>query len=406
MTTTPRVGATDWAAAQASPWIAHNEALRRIEAGAGRYPVADRVTAPPGSCADGANYIIIATATGAFAGKEDQIATAVGVNAASGWLYNTLGAIDEGTVAYVQDEDVEYKWSGSAWAVYTGGGVGSTASTTEQLTGTETAKASTPDSVAALWEQGSDVASAGTVSLGEGGYFVITGTTTITDIDFATDKAGRKAWVKFAGSLTLTHNASTLILPTAGNITTAAGDTACFVSEGSDAVRCVSYQRASGAPLVVSGVGTGAWTLIGSNSPSTSAAVTFTGLAGYTDLMVYAAGVACSVSGTILLQCSTNNGSSYYSASGDYLAIDSAGTTVNTVGASFWSTNSTSARYGLVMVRGINVTGAPKMMWAENVTSTMLRPFVADNANDVDAIQLVPSGGGTMSGGTIYLWGR
>lgn len=123
------------------------------------------------------------------------------------------------------------------------------ASTTEQLTGTESGKAATPDSVAALWEQGSDVASAGTISIGEGGYFFITGTTTITDIDFATDKAGRTVWVKFAGALTLTHNASTLILPTGVNIVTAAGDTACFVSEGSDVVRCVAYNRATGAVL-------------------------------------------------------------------------------------------------------------------------------------------------------------
>jgi hypothetical protein len=147
------------------------------------------------------------------------------------------------------------------------------ASTTEQLTGTETAKASTPNGVAALWEQGSDVASAGTVSLGEGGYFNITGTTTITDVDFATDKAGRKVWVKFAGILTLTHNASTLILPTGASITTAAGDTACFVSEGSDAIRCVSYQRASGAALAA-GSGSNPWE---QGSPSVPLASTFTG---------------------------------------------------------------------------------------------------------------------------------
>lgn len=123
------------------------------------------------------------------------------------------------------------------------------ASTTEQLTGTDAAKATTSDSVAALWEKGSDVASAGTISLGEGGFFHITGTTTITDIDFATDKAGRTAWVEFTGILTLTHNASTLILPTGANITTAAGDTACFISEGADAVRCVAYQRADGGTI-------------------------------------------------------------------------------------------------------------------------------------------------------------
>lgn len=132
----------------------------------------------------------------------------------------------------------------------------SLASTTDILTGTDAAKAATADAIAALWEQGSDVASAGTISLGEGGYFNITGTTTITDIDFATDKAGRRAWAKFSGALTLTHNASTLILPTGANITTAAGDTAEFVSEGSDAVRCVSYQRASGAALTPTTAGT------------------------------------------------------------------------------------------------------------------------------------------------------
>jgi len=131
-------------------------------------------------------------------------------------------------------------------------GSGTAASTTEQLTGTDTTKFATADSVAALWEQGSDVASAGTISLGEGGYFNITGTTTITDIDFGTDKAGRRAWVKFAGVLTLTHNATTLILPGGTNITTAAGDTAEFISEGTDNVRCVSYQRASGKALVKS----------------------------------------------------------------------------------------------------------------------------------------------------------
>lgn len=138
-----------------------------------------------------------------------------------------------------------------------------TATTTQQLLGVETSARSTPDSVAALWEQGSDVASSGTVSLGEGGYFNVTGTTTITDIDFATDKAGRHAWVKFAGALTLTYNASTLILPTAANIVTAAGDTACFISEGTDVVRCVAYQRASGAALVGSGGGSGtAWNIV------------------------------------------------------------------------------------------------------------------------------------------------
>jgi len=127
------------------------------------------------------------------------------------------------------------------------------ASTTETLTGTSTTKALTPDSAAALWEQGSNVASAATVSLGEGGHFHITGTTTITDIDFATDKAGRRATVTFDGALTLTHNATTLILPGGANITTAAGDTMNIVSEGSDVIRVTSYTKADGTAITASG---------------------------------------------------------------------------------------------------------------------------------------------------------
>lgn len=123
------------------------------------------------------------------------------------------------------------------------------ASTTEVLTGTDTAKATTPDAVAALWEKGTDVASAATVTLGEGGFFHITGTTTITDIDFATPKDGRVAYIIFDGALTLTHNATTLALPGNANIITAAGDRACFVQDSSDNVICMWYERKALGPV-------------------------------------------------------------------------------------------------------------------------------------------------------------
>lgn len=127
------------------------------------------------------------------------------------------------------------------------------ASTTEVLTGTNSAKAVTPDALAALWEKGSDIASAATITVGEGGFFHITGTTgPITDIDPGTDKAGRMFWLVFDSTPTLTHHATTLILPTAGNITAVAGDAALFISEGSDAVRCL-YYKGRFATLTTSG---------------------------------------------------------------------------------------------------------------------------------------------------------
>jgi hypothetical protein len=138
-----------------------------------------------------------------------------------------------------------YDWNAAAWVTITGA---SLATTTEVLTGTNTTKATTPDAIAALWEKGSDITSAGTISVDEGGFFHVTGTTTITDIDFATTKAGRLAVLVFDDALTLTHDGTNLILPTAANIVTVAGDVAFVWSEGGDVVR-VTYYRKSGVPL-------------------------------------------------------------------------------------------------------------------------------------------------------------
>lgn len=118
--TTPR-GAPELTSGQAVPETTVNEQIRRTEAGACHFPVTDRVTAPPGSCSDGANYLIIATATGAFASKENQISTAVGTNAASGWYYHTP---IEGFTAWVMDENAEYRFDGSAWGAITPSGGG------------------------------------------------------------------------------------------------------------------------------------------------------------------------------------------------------------------------------------------------------------------------------------------
>lgn len=126
------------------------------------------------------------------------------------------------------------------------------ASTTDVLTGTSAAKVVTPDALAALWEKGSNVASAATLSLGEGGFFHVTGTTGITDIDFATAKDGRWAWLVFDGILTITHNATTLQLPGGANITTAAGARGLFVQDATDNVICLDFVKADGTAIVSS----------------------------------------------------------------------------------------------------------------------------------------------------------
>lgn len=94
---------------------------------------------------------------------------------------------------------------------------------------------------AGLAHKGADIASATTTDLGAvvGLMHDITGTTTITG--FGTVSAGVWKIVKFEGALTLTHNATSLILPGAANITTQDGDIGVFISEGSGNWRCVTY---------------------------------------------------------------------------------------------------------------------------------------------------------------------
>jgi hypothetical protein len=69
----------------------------------------------------------------------------------------------------------------------------------------------------------------------------ISGTTTITAFD--TIAAGAIRRLNFLGALTLTHNATSLILPNGVNITTRAGDVAEFLSLGGGNWRCLKYSE-------------------------------------------------------------------------------------------------------------------------------------------------------------------
>ena len=107
------------------------------------------------------------------------------------------------------------------------------------------------DITAAAINEGAEVSlsSAGTTNIASAvaNSIQITGTTTITA--FGTAASGAIRRVRFAAALTLTHNATSLILPTGANITTAANDTAEFMSLGSGNWFCTRYNRASGAAL-------------------------------------------------------------------------------------------------------------------------------------------------------------
>jgi hypothetical protein len=77
----------------------------------------------------------------------------------------------------------------------------------------------------------------------------VTGTTTITSFGSSCNTTFPIYKIKFAAALTLTYNATSLILPTTANITTAANDTATALCLGAGNWQVLSYATATGAPL-------------------------------------------------------------------------------------------------------------------------------------------------------------
>lgn len=86
--TSPKIKAPELATSQANKEETVNEAVRHAEAFASSVTIEnDTNTAPPGTCADGACYIVAASPTGAWTGKATQVAIAIGTNASNGWKF-------------------------------------------------------------------------------------------------------------------------------------------------------------------------------------------------------------------------------------------------------------------------------------------------------------------------------
>lgn len=165
-----------------------------------------------------------------------------------------------------------------------------------------------------------NVASGATTNIGSASSpnVNITGTTGITAFDTA--PAGAKRLVKFAGALTITHDATSMILPDAVNMGVEAGDTAIFVSEGSGNWRCVMHQRAN--------------TLRTPVASTSGTSISFTGIpAGIKRVKVMLTDVSTDGSSNIILQLGDSGGfeTSGYLSSASSIAT-AVGTTAFTTG--------------------------------------------------------------------------
>lgn len=107
MSTTPLLGIPELESAQAQPEVVVNQALRLLEAMAPLQAIDRDISAPPGSPADGDRYIVGPFASGAWAGKEDQVA----VNLNGEWLFIVPRT---GWRCWLEDEAIDVQYAGGS----------------------------------------------------------------------------------------------------------------------------------------------------------------------------------------------------------------------------------------------------------------------------------------------------
>lgn len=105
--TTPNLSMLELVTNQQNPENIYNDNLATVDTLLQLVVIDTTLTAPPGSPTDGDRYIPAATATGAWAGHENEIAYYYG-----GWYFFTP---ELGWTTYNLDSGSYLSWSGSAW---------------------------------------------------------------------------------------------------------------------------------------------------------------------------------------------------------------------------------------------------------------------------------------------------
>lgn len=161
---------------------------------------------------------------------------------------------------------------------------------------------------------------------------------------------------------------------------------------------------AVGGPWALKGTGyaaTGVWDQAVDGSAS---AVAFTDLDS-SELLIHVNLATLSVSGVCQLQVSTDNGATWKTADADYGALAADGSGGGTIGGNMnlWSTNATLARSGEALIRFANMSGRVKLI--ERVNRALVTRFLA-NTSPINAVRVIPTGGGTINGGSVLVYGR
>lgn len=250
-----------------------------------------------------------------------------------------------------------------------------------------------------------DVASATTTDLGAvlSRNLRITGTTNITS--FGTVASGVTRKLRFAGALTISYNATSMILPTGADIITAAGDTATAVSLGSGNWIVTDYQRATGRAVGSK------FTQAASQASTSGTSIDFTSIpSGVTRIQVLFSGV--STNGTAQIRIQIGAGS--VTATGYAGAADGASSAGATSAATF-TTGLALTRTGLsaaaAVIHGIaTLVHLGSNVWAMNFLgsrsdsgSVLFSAASITLGGTLDRVRVTADGTDTFDAGTIGL---
>lgn len=157
---------------------------------------------------------------------------------------------------------------------------------------------------------------------------------------------------------------------------------------------------------ILNGTQNSRWTVVDSWIYSGTAVdkVDFIDLGDYSELIVRVRNMTLSSADQRLVRCSVDNGTSFFSANGDYTAIDVDGVEdpVGFSGFALHSTASAAARSGTLSMTGIN---CPERM-IQRVTRYNTHELIFTGSTEpINAIRIL-GGAANITGGTITLLGR
>lgn len=148
--------------------------------------------------------------------------------------------------------------------------------------------------------------------------------------------------------------------------------------------------------------GSAGWTLIDTRTCTGNAQEDFPNLSAYSEILILTIGITKSANGLTSIRVSTDNGATFLSTSGDYLILAGTGITTNDTLASLHITTASAARTAVAIIRAFNKT-TPK--WLNSSSSSTIN-YIIPTTTALNALRVLSSVAGNLTGGTIYLYGR